>query len=115
MTRMSMLVLAGIVALLPLGAAAQTHTIRILEWGFFPQVTYVKAGETLRFENWTGRSHTVRAGSNNNNRWSVSLSAWTIRSVTVFSGMAINYESDVSNVKPAAINFNAPPAGARVP
>ncbi|MEO0379191.1 MAG: hypothetical protein AAF252_02910 [Pseudomonadota bacterium] len=45
-------------------AAAMEHTVMILPDAYFPQVTYLKAGDSVRFVNASGVQHSiVAAGS----------------------------------------------------
>lgn len=49
-------------------AAAEEHIVLILPDAYFPNITYVDAGDTVRFVNASGTQHTVIARKN---RWSV--------------------------------------------
>ena len=40
---------------------AAEHTILILPGAYFPQVTYLKEGDTVHFQNWSGAPHSIIA------------------------------------------------------
>lgn len=53
--------LAGLTALCLLAgpALSEVHTIVIMDFAYFPPITYVQAGDTINFTNESGIAHTV--------------------------------------------------------
>ena len=59
-------VVATVATLFAAGTAAATeHTILILEDAYFPQVTYLDRGDTVRFVNASGLPHSIIAKNDN--------------------------------------------------
>ena len=66
-------------------AAATEHTVLILPDAYFPQITYVSSGDTVRFINMSGQEHDVIAEGE----------AWTIVGIQDTSEAVISVTSDM--------------------
>jgi plastocyanin len=66
-------------------AAATEHTVLILPDAYFPQITYVSSGDTVRFINMSGQEHDVIAEGE----------AWAIEDIQDTSEAVISITSDM--------------------
>lgn len=99
---------ATITALFATSAQAETYEILVFEKSYFPEITYIKAGDTIVFKNDSSVPHTVTASDN----------SWTVDSIpqggeasiqitnnmaTQFSGLSFNSATIVG-----FLDFSAP-------
>ncbi|AXI45427.1 hypothetical protein C1J03_04880 [Sulfitobacter sp. SK012] len=68
-------------------ASAETHNVLILEYAYFPAVTYVQPGDTLIFTNDSGIAHTVVAKD----------ASWTTGEISQGSEKAVVVESSMQS------------------
>ena len=81
--------LLATVATLASATAAQAaeHTILILPDAYFPAVTYVNDGDTVRFSNQSGSQHTIIAKNN----------SWELGPITNGATVSLQFNKGVQN------------------
>lgn len=73
----------------PTSALAAEHTITILDFAYFPQVTYLATGDTVHFINASGLPHTVISA---NEDWEVGpIPTQGEASIVISEGMATTF------------------------
>ena len=106
---LSAVALAAVTTLLATAVEAETYDILILDEGYFPDITYVAAGDTLVFYNESVIPHTVVA---KNSSWATpELAPGQSISLEVTQGMQNTFGSvDINGfVMEAYLNFNGTP------
>lgn len=91
--------------------AAENYRVLMMDYAFFPEISYVRDGDTLTFVNMSGLTRTIEAA---NSSWSLpALSEGDEATITVVEGMADEFIIQVDESTPEPIigklNFSAPP------
>lgn len=112
MLRKYIFALVGIAATLPSMVAAKDQLVIIAEFGFFPQVSYVKPGDLVHFENTSGVQHELVGTRNGNHEWTVTVPADTTVTLTVVGSFGQLYNSTLETMNAAELSFDEPPEAA---
>ena len=73
----------------PTSALAAEHTITILDFAYFPQITYLATGDTVHFINASGLPHTIIAADED---WEIGpIPMQGEASIVITEGMATTF------------------------
>ncbi len=96
------------------GIQAEQHEILLVEGGFFPEITYLSAGDTILFINMTDVAENVVATDAS---WSTTqISSEQTDSVVVTEDMVLTFEYDEGSDDPktGSLSFDPAPLGIEV-
>lgn len=96
-------------------ASAETHIIMIMEDAFFPEISYIDAGDKIRFVNATESSQTVVWGDwsdedeNDEDRWTIGpIESDNYHQITVNSSIELEFKNDDHRDISGALSFEDP-------
>ncbi len=93
-------------------ALAKDHHVIITDFGFFPQISYVKPGDVVHFKNDLWFPHELAGGQNERNKWTLRVEAYGTKSMRVTGTTDAPFNSTSWPLIPAEFSFDDPPDAA---